>query len=51
MNTSTNFAFAVGLYIDEFYEQLVRILESHGEEDQGEWIISNPCFEIWLFQF
>ena len=22
--------------VDEFYEQLVRILESHGEEDQGE---------------
>ena len=35
--------------VDEFYEQLVRILESHGEEDQGEWIISNPCFEIWLY--
>lgn len=35
--------------VDEFYEQLVRILESHGKEDQGEWIISNPCFEIWLY--
>ena len=35
--------------VDEFYEQLVRILESHDEEDQGEWIISNPCFEIWLY--
>lgn len=35
--------------VDEFYEQLVRILESHGVEDQGEWIISNPCFEIWLY--
>ena len=35
--------------VDEFYEQLVRILEPHGEEDQGEWIISNPCFEIWLY--
>ena len=35
--------------VDEFYEQLVRILESHVVEDQGEWIISNPCFEIWLY--
>ena len=35
--------------VDEFYEQLVRILESHDVEDQGEWIISNPCFEIWLY--
>ena len=35
--------------VDEFYEQLVRILESHGKEDQGKWIISNPCFEIWLY--
>ena len=35
--------------VDEFYEQLVRILESHVVEGQGEWIISNPCFEIWLY--
>ena len=35
--------------VDEFYEQLVRILASHDVEDQGEWIISNPCFEIWLY--
>lgn len=35
--------------VDEFYEQLVRILEFHDVEDQGEWIISNPCFEIWLY--
>ena len=35
--------------VDEFHGQLVKILESHGEEDQGKWIISNPCFEIWLY--
>lgn len=35
--------------VDDFYEQLVKILGSQGEEDQGEWIISNPCFEIWLY--
>lgn len=35
--------------VDEFYEQLVKIQKSHGEEDQCQWIISNPCFEIWLY--
>ena len=35
--------------VDEFYEQLVRIQEGHSEEDSGQWIISNPCFEIWLY--
>lgn len=35
--------------VDEFYEQLVKILKNRGAEDQGEWIISNPCFEIWLY--
>lgn len=35
--------------VDEFYEQLVKILKNHNEEDQGEWVISNPCFEIWLY--
>lgn len=35
--------------VDEFYEQLVKIQKSHKEEDTGQWIISNPCFEIWLY--
>ncbi len=35
--------------VDEFYEQLVKILKNHNEEDTGQWIISNPCFEIWLY--
>ncbi len=35
--------------VDEFYQQLVRISENRREEDFGRWIISNPCFEIWLY--
>ncbi|MDD6890621.1 MAG: RloB family protein [Bacteroidales bacterium] len=35
--------------VDEFYEQLVKIHEGHSEEDSGQWIISNPCFEVWLY--
>lgn len=35
--------------VDEFYEQQVKIHEDHSEEDSGQWIISNPCFEIWLY--
>ena len=35
--------------VDEFEEQLERILSEKDPEDQGQWIISNPCFEIWLY--
>ena len=35
--------------VDEFYEQLVRIKKDKSAVDTGEWIISNPCFEIWLY--
>ncbi len=35
--------------VDEFYEQLKKIKEQHAECDTGRWIISNPCFEIWLY--
>lgn len=35
--------------VDEFYDQLVKILCNQDENDVGEWIISNPCFEIWLY--
>lgn len=36
--------------VDEFYEQLVKIRENHhSDEDTCQWIISNPCFEIWLY--
>jgi hypothetical protein len=35
--------------VDEFYNQLVEILNKKRKEDNGHWIISNPCFEIWLY--
>ena len=35
--------------VDEFYNQLVKILSTDAEKEQGQWIISNPCFEIWLY--
>lgn len=35
--------------VDEFYEQLLEIRGRHGEGHSGQWIISNPCFEIWLY--
>ena len=35
--------------VDEFYDQLVKILKGKGTEDMGEWVISNPCFEVWLY--
>lgn len=35
--------------VDEFYEQLVKIKKNKSAVDMGEWIISNPCFEIWLY--
>lgn len=34
--------------VDEFYDQLVKIFSNH-KNHQGQWIISNPCFEIWLY--
>ena len=35
--------------VDEFYDQLVKIIKETPAESQGRWIISNPCFEIWLY--
>ena len=35
--------------VDEFYKQLQDILSSKSNDDIGRWIISNPCFEIWLY--
>lgn len=35
--------------VDEFYDQLQKILSSKSKDDSGRWIISNPCFEIWLY--
>ena len=35
--------------VDEFYDQLLKIGKDAVAGDQGQWIISNPCFEIWLY--
>ncbi len=35
--------------VDEFHDQLQKILSSKAMDDAGRWIISNPCFEIWLY--
>ena len=34
--------------VDEFYDQLVKVCENTSG-GRGQWIISNPCFEIWLY--
>ncbi len=33
--------------VDEFYDQLIQIEGKNEPEHQ--WIISNPCFEMWLY--
>lgn len=35
--------------VDEFYEQLENIFKENSTRTQGQWIVSNPCFEIWLY--
>lgn len=35
--------------VDEFYDQLEKIFKSRSNDEQGQWIVSNPCFEIWLY--
>lgn len=35
--------------VDEFESQLVSALSRRAKDDYGQWIISNPCFEIWLY--
>lgn len=35
--------------VDEFYEQLKKIFNDNANTEQGQWIVSNPCFEIWLY--
>ena len=35
--------------VDEFESQLVKILSHKAKDDFGQWIISNPCIEIWLY--
>ena len=35
--------------VDEFESQLVTTLSKKGKDDYGQWVISNPCIEIWLY--
>ena len=35
--------------VDEFYKQLETIFKGNQNETQAKWIVSNPCFEIWLY--
>lgn len=35
--------------VDEFYNQLEKIFKNRSNDEQGQWIVSNPCFEIWLY--
>lgn len=35
--------------VDEFYDQLAKILQEKDAIDPARWIISNPCFEVWLY--
>lgn len=35
--------------VDEFEAQLVKILSQKAKVDYSQWIISNPCIEIWLY--
>lgn len=35
--------------MDEFYGQLKKIFKTHSDDKQAKWIVSNPCFEIWLY--
>lgn len=35
--------------VDEFENQLVSALSNKAKDDNGQWVISNPCIEIWLY--
>ena len=35
--------------VDEFERQLVSALSTKAKDDYGQWVISNPCIEIWLY--
>lgn len=35
--------------VDEFYDQLEKIFKNNSNDEQSQWIVSNPCFEIWLY--
>lgn len=35
--------------VDEFGDEIKKILNAQVEDNGAKWIISNPCFEMWLF--
>lgn len=35
--------------VDEFYDQLAKINSNNTGKHECQWIVSNPCFEIWLY--
>ena len=35
--------------VDEFYGQLEKIFKGNQTDVQCRWVVSNPCFEIWLY--
>lgn len=35
--------------VDEFYGQLEKFLKDEPDNELCKWIVSNPCFEIWLY--
>lgn len=35
--------------VDEFYDQLKKIFNDSSDKSSCQWIISNPCFEMWLY--
>lgn len=35
--------------VDEFESQLVSALSKKDNDDYGQWVISNPCIEVWLY--
>ena len=35
--------------VDEFYDQLEKIFKGNQTDVQCRWVVSNPCFEIWLY--
>ena len=35
--------------VDEFYDQLAKINSNNTGKHECQWIVTNPCFEIWLY--
>ncbi len=35
--------------VDEYFDQLKNIFEKGEAKDKERWIVSNPCFEMWIY--